>query len=826
MSKKRIPPSKSFEFHPPFMNFMGPGTNLMDRLGLKRKGLSHLPLTRGDRVAFEHDLFYSSTSSPVREYADRAMINQIAKLKREGKLSIYDDNTAWGIIPVRDYRRVKDFYLPALKTAVATTGAVNEFGEFLTGLNRLVKTIPSFLAGGARPPTTLYTQLFGKKGSSPKKIRDAVRYYLGEPRRGRGAGQRFFWREFFNLIPYLVTGGLLAIPAIEGIQGIVEDLDDLQQVYLTSIRDAPDIQKEMNDVLSTYDAYLDEVGYYDDKGYFQLKEDINEEDARQKYLDFFAEYRDYVGYINSIQDEKYELPRLNKLDIKKASSPNDYKDKVIIPMPPQKTPDIGDEDFFEEVEKIQKGEYPKPRVVPVEDWEIQPPEPGVADKERRAKEREDRRKNNIVDNIEDMPKKRKIQPKIPGMEELKEFAEAFGFDLEGSTIGEILGLWKEAGMGKPTTTMPKFYDPPKATRLQKMKYLYRTGIDKGDLVQMSAVQLTKLYRERYGQLGRKMIAPPPSPEVMEELEKASKKKPPEPDDDKIDTAKGKQKIREQVGTMPPTTRPPFDPSKVTIPPSSLSTEEMIKRLIEYNFGTKRSLGKLTDQAIRDLHYYAFGDVEPVKTEPQTGFRVEQVQPVKEEPKEEQVVETTHERTEPEGKTENSLAPFKSNITAQRATQALPSQEEQLKDLTNWQMFDQIKAYNDDGVDFGKQTQDLEERNMSGPLSAWYDFTRRQYEPVRQEITEGKTLNEDLFRATFTDIDQEAYLDSQNVRGRDVFEDVTANPLSLKFQYEADINGTYDKSPYNTLSVAGSSVGDEKGRLYADLKKNLNLFIVE
>jgi hypothetical protein len=441
------------------------------------------------------------------------------------------------------------------------------------------------------------------------------------------------------------------------------------------------------------------------------------------------------------------------------------------------------------------------------------------------------------------------------MEELQDFADEIGVSFQGLTIGEIMDMWKDYGKGKPKTIMPEFYDPPRATRLQKMKYLYRTGIDQADLVQMSPVQLTKLYRERYGQLGRKMIAPPPGAEVIKTLSASPSPTPsptpsitttPSPTTPSPTTTRPnlQEELRkrarggmtdEEIDKMKraqKTTQAPFDPSKVTIPPTSLSVEQMKRNLIEKNFSTKRALDKLTDNAIRDLHFYAFGDVAPVVAEPQ-GFRVEQVEDVVE-PVEEQKVEMVKQPVVVPGvdrftqgvvKTKNSLEPYQNFISKKRATEVIPSQEEQLRSLTNWEMFQIPLDLNSQGVNLSEEMIKQDNKMLQGSTpNDWYDFTRRQYQPV----TTFMHGNMDAFKmnvmvASMTPIKEEITLDKYTTND-DVFKDVTENS-DFKHQYEAEINGSMMNSPYNNLQTSQTLVGTQKGGVYGDLKKNLNLFLV-
>ena len=72
-----------FEFHVPFMNFCGPGTNLKNRLDADGKPLPHSqPVDRIDEAALRHDKFYAEHDG-VRERlkADKQMIDEINDIK-------------------------------------------------------------------------------------------------------------------------------------------------------------------------------------------------------------------------------------------------------------------------------------------------------------------------------------------------------------------------------------------------------------------------------------------------------------------------------------------------------------------------------------------------------------------------------------------------------------------------------------------------------------------------------------------------------------------------------------------------------------------------
>jgi len=77
------------ELHPPYMNFMGPKTQVEDRMSLNYKGKDgikrgtdnyFLPTTHSDLVSFEHDLLYWSPDNIVKSYADEKFLKDVRSI--------------------------------------------------------------------------------------------------------------------------------------------------------------------------------------------------------------------------------------------------------------------------------------------------------------------------------------------------------------------------------------------------------------------------------------------------------------------------------------------------------------------------------------------------------------------------------------------------------------------------------------------------------------------------------------------------------------------------------------------------------------------------
>ena len=75
--------STDLEFHLPNSSFIGPGTNLKDRLNPDNTPKPHsLPKDRIDALALEHDLFYNThTAWRDRMESDIRLINGIRNFK-------------------------------------------------------------------------------------------------------------------------------------------------------------------------------------------------------------------------------------------------------------------------------------------------------------------------------------------------------------------------------------------------------------------------------------------------------------------------------------------------------------------------------------------------------------------------------------------------------------------------------------------------------------------------------------------------------------------------------------------------------------------------
>jgi hypothetical protein len=318
-SKKKIKKaSTGTEFHPPFFgyNYLGPLTNLLNRLSFnyekQKSGYNH-PATIGDKIAFGHDLAYASDSSIVKEYADRVMIQRIEKNKKDMKW--YDKRFAWGIIPVRDLRRIRDIILPVIGFGVLGYRGV---AQFMEDMRDLVLSFPNIIGG---PAITTYSEVW-RRGIPQRyftpEIRAAMMRYIGI---GNPYINRFYRELFFerlaNMIPYIAISATAWPKAVyDEIKG---NLDGILDILNTKAK-APATTDAVRKVERAYNEYLRKIGDFEN-GVFILKKLTPEEkeDAIRTYEAFYNnEVKEYFNFINEQNTEDfYELPELNKENLRK-----------------------------------------------------------------------------------------------------------------------------------------------------------------------------------------------------------------------------------------------------------------------------------------------------------------------------------------------------------------------------------------------------------------------------------------------------------------------------------------------------------------------------
>jgi hypothetical protein len=353
-AKRRTPPQTGFEGHPPGYNFVGPGTNIGNRLSLNYDPdrhptgrLTFLPISRGDRIAFRHDLMYYADSGVIKEVADADMIrDMIYSWTNMGpKMTGWDDIFTPGIIPVMAYRHFKEYAGPAYFKLLGVKAGKDAFMKLINDLSR---------------------------GAEMEIDREILRAFAGpiaEARMARqpGIGRRETLREvLWRNLPYVLYGGIMAIPGISDIPDAINKIKDLFNIWVLRQKGGEAFTRELKDVEETYDAYLNSVGSFNENGEFVLKENVNEEEARQNYLNFFAEYRDYISFVNKFpkQTTKYDLPKLNKLNLEVVANPKKFEGNFrnVIKLPPPedlkpKMQDLFKEDFVKIMEEnFDKGE--------------------------------------------------------------------------------------------------------------------------------------------------------------------------------------------------------------------------------------------------------------------------------------------------------------------------------------------------------------------------------------------------------------------------------------------------------------------------------------
>ena len=331
------------ELHLPFMNFMGPNTNLKDRISLNydvrpiSKGTSNymIPTSESDYYSFIHDLFYYAPNDKVKFNADLKYLKDI-----KGPLGFLGIGAQF------------------LKRGVMTIG---ELGFNLS----LITTTMSNVVNQIRP-------VLRERGviNITKKI--VMPLYI-----------------FYN---YLYP---------QAYKSAYKSLDNLINQFVSK-KEYNEILPEVNKVKNKLDKYLDTVGKYKpitsekSEKYFVVNENIDTEKSKKAYEELYNQVVEYFDFINNKYKDtqgykQVVIPPLNMDNIEDASNPKEIPrtiyEKII-----KTINDASEEikDFFnkyskedidklkekqnkEEIEKVLKGyidvPFETPIVVPPEEQE-------------------------------------------------------------------------------------------------------------------------------------------------------------------------------------------------------------------------------------------------------------------------------------------------------------------------------------------------------------------------------------------------------------------------------------------------------------------------
>tara|TARA_R110000868_G_C10949856_1_gene767727 strand:+ start:348 stop:1499 length:1152 start_codon:yes stop_codon:yes gene_type:complete len=301
--KSRFPSLKEKHL-PGGFNWVGPGTEIYDRIGLKYKGnvgteQYWLPRNKLDLAAFKHDLAYYANDNLSRIGADKEFIDTSAHTPHS---SVADT-----------------FILSQLSARV-----VDEFGGSLTRPLAMRAAYSALINLLIVPPTkgkesVASFLLNPKRGSAPQAVKDWALKWLGV--KGSKAGARGKDIEKKIMSRLFLAGSVLftdLIPVSENINSFTKKIETLYNVNKKNVK--------LNSVFTKYKNYLKTVGEFNLSGEFVL---TKKGDPRT-YIKFFKEFQKYIDVSNKKNKEgpKYPNPTLNLENLQLTEIPDDSPIRV------------------------------------------------------------------------------------------------------------------------------------------------------------------------------------------------------------------------------------------------------------------------------------------------------------------------------------------------------------------------------------------------------------------------------------------------------------------------------------------------------------------
>jgi len=401
------------EIHPPFMNFMGPGTEVENRLSLNYKGKKgtnnyFIPTTYSDYVSFEHDLLYWSPDNVVKAYADNKFIKDTRSfIGLAGILLQYAKRL--GVENLFNYQILK-----------GTINNINKMTNTINNLETIVNRNPNIrrLIGNINLLNTVDRHFSSERpfieASAPEQRRILERQ-LGRQNlleKLQNLQQKTKYKEYFKLLPNLLITGYFLIPSI--IKSGNKLAENIFSLFLKN-DEYEIIQKKVDDVKKKYEDYLDVVGEWKDapwyrsliapikhtikslptseyKGeqFFKIKDNIDTEKAKQKYIDFYDEWKKYAEFMNIYYEDKpgyqkFDIKELNKDMLELVSNPTDQPSSYIeqwyktnpLPspsLPPSPTP-TEIKNITEATESLSKSVSESPPPIQISDSPVPSPSP-------------------------------------------------------------------------------------------------------------------------------------------------------------------------------------------------------------------------------------------------------------------------------------------------------------------------------------------------------------------------------------------------------------------------------------------------------------------
>jgi hypothetical protein len=294
------------EQHPPYMNYMGPNTNLKDRISLNydvrpySKGTENymIPTSESDYYSFIHDLFYYAPNDKVKYNADLKYLKEVT--------------APVGLLGIG---------AQFLKRGVTT------FGELGFNLNALYKVIMGNIDVIERLVTTRQVNVV----ELLKKV----------------------------VFPGYISASFLYPNAKES---YYKSLEKINKQFISK-KEYNEILPEVNKVQDKLDKYLDTVGKFKpvtsekSENYFVINENIDTEKSKKAYEELYNQVIDYFDFLNNKYKDTYgykqiEIPPLNMNRIEDASNPKQVSrtiDEMITKTIKGATEEVND--FFQKYRK-------------------------------------------------------------------------------------------------------------------------------------------------------------------------------------------------------------------------------------------------------------------------------------------------------------------------------------------------------------------------------------------------------------------------------------------------------------------------------------------
>jgi hypothetical protein len=394
------------EIHPPFMNFMGPGTEVENRLSLNYKGKKgtnnyFIPTTYSDYVSFEHDLLYWSPDNVVKAYADSKFIKDTRSfIGLAGILLQYAKRL--GVENFFNYQVLQK----TLKNVNKMTNTINNL-ETIVNRNPLLRRF----AEQKQRLDNIVSEFQRQRQQSQRvsgREREAEALRLDILNGIKKIQRREKFKSYFKLLPNLLITGYFLVPQI--INSGNKLAENLFSLFLKN-DEYEIIQKKVDDVKKKYEDYLDVVGEWKDapwyrsliapikslptseyKGeqFFKIKDNIDTEKAKQKYIEFYDEWKKYAEFMNIYYEDKpgyqkFDIKELNKDMLELASNPTDQPSSYIeqwyktnpLPspsLPPPPTP-TEIKNITEETETLSKSVSKSPPPIQISDSPVPSPSP-------------------------------------------------------------------------------------------------------------------------------------------------------------------------------------------------------------------------------------------------------------------------------------------------------------------------------------------------------------------------------------------------------------------------------------------------------------------